>query len=160
LNALWYDLAGADAHKAYRAMQALRAAGGRAVEFLKGRLRPAAAVEEGRIARLIADLDSDRFAARENASGELQRLGDDAGPAMRKALAEKPSAEQRRRLKELLRQASTAGNGERLRELRAVEVLENVGTAEAREALETLAGGGADARLTLEAKASLRRLAR
>ena len=47
---------------------------------------------------------------------------------------------------------------EQARALRAVEVLEHVGTAEAKRVLETLAAGAAEARLTQEARASLRRL--
>jgi hypothetical protein len=44
--------------------------------------------------------------------------------------------------------------------LRAVEVLEGIGSAAARTVLNTLAGGDADARLTQEARAALRRLTR
>jgi hypothetical protein len=47
---------------------------------------------------------------------------------------------------------------ERLQALRAVEVLERIGTPEARKVLETLATGAPAARLTREAKASLGRL--
>ena len=47
---------------------------------------------------------------------------------------------------------------ETLRGLRAVEVLELIGTAEAKEVLELLARGLAEARLTQEASASLGRL--
>jgi hypothetical protein len=43
--------------------------------------------------------------------------------------------------------------------LRGLEALEGIGTPEARQALEKLAAGPADAWLTQEAKASQRRLA-
>ncbi len=46
---------------------------------------------------------------------------------------------------------------DQMRELRAIEVLERIGSNEARALLETLAGG-ADAQLTREAKAAVRRL--
>jgi WD40 repeat protein len=48
----------------------------------------------------------------------------------------------------------------RLRTLRALEVLERAGTAEAKRVLERLAQGAGEARLTLEAKAARQRLAR
>ena len=47
LRRRWDDLADADAPKAHRAMQALLGAGGQAVPFLKGRLRPAPALDTG-----------------------------------------------------------------------------------------------------------------
>jgi hypothetical protein len=45
-----------------------------------------------------------------------------------------------------------------LRDLRAVEVLEHIGTPKARQVLRTLARGAPAARLTREAKASLQRI--
>ena len=53
-----------------------------------------------------------------------------------------------------------ARSPERRREVRAVQVLECQGTAEARQLLRRLAEGAPEARLTQEARASLRRLAR
>ncbi len=44
-----------------------------------------------------------------------------------------------------------------LRELRAVEVLERIGTAEARVLLQTLVGGWPDALLTREARLAVAR---
>jgi hypothetical protein len=71
------------------------------------------------------------------------------------------SLEARKRIEELLegvREAAVAP--ENLRNLRAVETLEHIGTPEAREVLKLLANGAAAARLTREAKAALERLAR
>jgi WD40 repeat protein len=157
---LWTDLGGTDGVRAHRALWTMAAAPRRSVPFLAGHLRPVAPVEDERLTRLIADLDSDRFEVRDRASQELQRLGDRAGPALRRALAGKPSPEARRRL-EALRGAieSRTLSAEQLHALRAVEVLEHIGTRPARRVLEELAAGAPGALLTDEAKASLQRLA-
>ncbi|HEY7158533.1 MAG TPA: sigma-70 family RNA polymerase sigma factor [Gemmataceae bacterium] len=159
-NGLWSDMADSDASKAYRAMRTLFAAGEQAVSFLKGRLRRAAAIDERRIDRLIADLDCEEFVVRQKARKELRALGDVTESALQKVLTGKPSVEQRLRVKELLQEINRARSPESLRELRAVEVLEHIGTSDAREVLKTLADGASAASLTREAKASLQRLAR
>lgn len=159
-NALWSKLAEADAREAYRALQTLLAAGGEAVSLLKGRLHPAPAIDTRRIDRLLADLDSDEFSIRQKAARELRALGDVVESAARKILAGKPSVEQRLRVKELLQELDRVCSPERLRGLRALEVLEHIGTPDAQRVLNTLAKGAPTARLTQEAKASLERLAK
>jgi WD40 repeat protein len=161
LDAAWDRLAGADAGAAYRAMCALQAAPGAAVTAVRERLRSVPAPGPEAIPQLVKDLDSDRFEVRQRAARELERLEERAVPALREALAGKPSAEVRRRAEELLdRLEGPAPPPGELRRLRAVEVLEQIGTADARTALEGLAEGTPEARLTQEAKASLERLAR
>jgi hypothetical protein len=82
-----------------------------------------------------------------------------AGPALRAALQGKPSLELRRRAQQLLDELDTATlSGERLRGVRAVAVLEHIGSAEARKLLDTLASGAPEALRTQEAKAALARL--
>ncbi len=54
------------------------------------------------VARWIAELDSPKFPERERASRELEKLGRAAGPALRRALEGKVSAEQRGRIERLL----------------------------------------------------------
>ena len=49
-------------------------------------------------------------------------------------------------------------SAETLRSLRAVEVLERIANPEARQMLSALAGGAADARLTVEAQAACKRI--
>jgi dipeptidyl aminopeptidase/acylaminoacyl peptidase len=159
-NALWSELADADAPKAYRGMQTLFAAGEQAVILLRKRLHPAAALDERTIDQRIADLDSEEFAVRQKAARELRSRGDAAEPALRKSLAGKPSVEQRQRVKQLLQDIETARSPDYLRGLRAVEVLERIGTSDAQQVLQTLADGAPTARLTREAKASLERLSR
>jgi RNA polymerase sigma factor (sigma-70 family) len=160
-EALWSDLAGSDAARAAAAVRGLARGPDLAVPFLRERLRPSAAPDAGRIHELIADLDSDPFSRRRRATEELTKLGELAGPALRRALDGEPAPEARRRIEELLGQVTEPGaDPDRLRSLRALEVLERSGTPEARRLLESLARGAPEARLTQEAKASLQRLAR
>ena len=158
IDRLWADLGSTDGVRAYRALWRM-AAGRQSVAFLAPRLGPVPRIAEERVARLIAELDSDRFEVRDRASKELEQLGELAGPALRKALAGKPSLEVRRRLKTLLDQVGGRTlAAEQLRALRAVEVLEHIGTSDAQEVLKKMAKGAPEARLTREATVALDRL--
>jgi hypothetical protein len=158
---LWSDLAGADGPRAHRAVWKMAAAAGQSVPFLAGRLRPVARAEDERLARLIGELDSDHFAVRRRAQQELEQLGELAEPALRRALAGRPSPEVRRRQEALLTGVEArTWPPEQLRVLRGVEVLEHIATAQARRVLQALAEGAPAARLTQEARASLERLSR
>ena len=111
--------------------------------------------------QLIADLDSAQFAVREEASRELEKLGEPVEPALRQALRSRPTLETRRRLERLLEKLDApVPPVETLRALRAVEVLEHIGTAEARRVVQDLARGAAGAGLTEEAAAAVQRMAR
>jgi RNA polymerase sigma factor (sigma-70 family) len=158
MERLWADLGSADGIRAYRALWATAAAR-QAVPFLAKRLRPVAPVEEDRLTGLIADLDSGRFMVRSQASKELRRLAELAEPALRRALAGKPSLETGRRLSALLEECRTPST-EQLQVLRALEALEHIGTAGARQLLKDLAQGAPRARASREAKAALERLER
>ncbi|HMC64722.1 MAG TPA: hypothetical protein VKI65_07270, partial [Gemmataceae bacterium] len=130
------------------------------VPFLKKQLRPAASGDSKRIAQLLAQLDSDEFASREKATQALLALGEQAESALRIALAGETSLEVRRRVEMILEQLEPSKSAVRLREFRAVEVLEHIGTPEAKQLLQALAKGAPEARLTQEAKAALERLGR
>jgi RNA polymerase sigma factor (sigma-70 family) len=161
LDALWTDLAGKDATRAFDAIRKLSASPDQAVTLLKDRLRPATPADPDRLARLLADLDSDRFEQRRQAQSELEGLGELAEPALRKALAGNPPLDLHQRLERLLdRLSGQVPSAEHLRDLRAVELLEWVGSSEAQQLLQILAGGAPEARLTREARSALRRLTR
>jgi hypothetical protein len=152
----WADLAATDAGTAQRAIEAL-AVCRQSVGFLKARLKPE--VPKGnlrRIAELIKELDHDRFAVRERATAELEKLGPLAAPALAQVVLEPPSPEAHRRAAKLL--AKVRSSSPRLREQRGVEVLVRMGTSEARQLLQRLAEGPPEAWLTQEAKAGVRRL--
>ncbi|HEY7425249.1 MAG TPA: hypothetical protein VH682_13540 [Gemmataceae bacterium] len=160
LQKAWEALGGDDAPAAYRAFGSLVRAPRQAISFLQQRLSPVPALPK-RVTQLVADLDSDKFAARERATRELERLGKVAEPTLRKALEGSPSAELRRRAEHLLGRLDGAElSRARLQKLRAVEVLEFISTPETLKVLEELAKGAPEARLTREARASVRRLGR
>lgn len=160
LEETWKDL-GAPAAKAYAAVWSLVAAPAEAVPLLGERLKPVVPADARQTGHLIADLDSDSFAVRDRAARELEQLGEPARPALTQALAGRASLEMRRRLERLLEKLdSPVTDPERLRELRAVMALEQIGTADARRVLEGLARGVPTARFTQEAKTSLDRLAK
>jgi dipeptidyl aminopeptidase/acylaminoacyl peptidase len=157
MERVWADLAGADAARAYRAIWTLDAAPGQSLPFLRRQLPPVPPVDTRRVGHLIADLDSDRFAVREEATAELEKLAGVVEATLRRKLADPTSFEMRRRIEQLLEKLE---GGEALRLERTMAALERMGTPEARTFLESLARGAAGARLTREAKAALERLSR
>jgi WD40 repeat protein len=163
VEALWSDLAGADAPRAYRAVWALSAAPREAVPFLLEHAKaPEGALSQERLAKLIADLDDNRYAVREKASAELEKLGRAAHPALRKAL-DSPSAEVRRRSEELLEKKGDGPpplSAEEVQALRAIEVLQHIGTAEVRPVLRKWAKEAPKSLVGQEAAATLELLSR
>ena len=111
LERSWNELADGDVARAYDAAWALIAAGDAAVAPLAVRLKPVEPLDAEVLARLIKDLDNDRFAA-----------------------------------------------SPRFRELRAVFVLEQIGSSVAEQVLDRLAHGVQDASLTQDAQAALARI--
>jgi WD40 repeat protein len=157
----WQTLAGDDAAAAYGALWTLASEPRETVRSLEKQIRPVAAVTPEQLAALLRRLDHDDFDERERASAELERFGDQLESALRKKVDGLKSAEARRRVNEVLaRLASRQLDGEALRDVRVVELLEQIATAGAKELLTKLAGGAEGARLTCEAKAALARLPR
>jgi RNA polymerase sigma factor (sigma-70 family) len=157
LEKCWEDL-GSGAAQAYRAMAKIVAVPERSVPFLGERIKPPPAAEAKRVAALIADLGSEQFKVRDRATRELEKLGEAAAPALQKASHGDLPLEVKRRLEGLLDKLSS-WPADTLRQVRAVEVLEHVGTPAARAVLERLIReGAAQARLTREAEAALRRM--
>src|SRR5262249_53340395 len=148
-----------DAAAAFQAIRRLVAAPEVSVPFLRERLPPAAAVDVARVRELVRRLDGPRFADRQAAAQELERLGDPAAAAPRAPPEEPNSAETRRGVQRLL-ETIEAGTPEALRATRAVEALEHVGTPAAKAHLAALAGGADGARLTAAAADTLKRLDR
>jgi len=102
-----------------------------------------------------------RFCQARSASAALAQLGALAETALRQALKNNLSAEAQRRIEQLLDQIDHQElSRETLRGMRTVEILENLGTPDAREIMRILSQGAPDPELIEQAKDSLRRVAR
>jgi len=156
LETCWQALADNDAAKAFTRMGDLIAAPKDAVAWLKARVKPALPLDMKRVEALIGQLDDKRFKVREKAAAELLNIGDHLVPVIDKTLAANLSPETKRRLAELRGKLALLQD-ERLRSYRAVEVLERIGTPEARQVLRTLADGAPGALVTTTAKEALNR---
>jgi hypothetical protein len=159
LEHLWEQLAG-DGDRAGDAVETLAGLPRQATPFLSARLRAVqpAAVEQ-RVAMLIALLDDKTFSVRERATRQLEQLGPEALPQLRRSLDEPIPLEVRRRVERVLERLQTAKpTADQKRLQGAVLVLELMATVEARRVLEEVAKGSAGAWLALEAQASLKRL--
>lgn len=110
--------------------------------------------------RLLRDVDSPHFATRERASRELQRLGAEVIPALRRSMSQaNRSQELVSRLGALIESLAIPSH-ERLREYRAIEVLETIASPGAQALLKKIGGGAATSRVAQTAAASAERLAR
>ena len=159
IDSLWTDLTGADAARAWQAVWKLAANPKQALPLLRRHLRPVPAPAAARIATLLADLDSKQFSQRARAARELEMAGAAAAPILRKTLKGQPTLETRRRLEQILERWEGATPAH-LIAVRATTILEQAGSADARQLLDALAGGAPAAHLTREARASLQRLAK
>jgi hypothetical protein len=161
LPRMWSDLARSNARHAWRAQQRLTASGAEAVKLLSRHLNPA----KVRVAaKLLANLDADDYMARTVAESKLAarlECGEHAVElALRDLLARKPSLEAYRRAERLLHRhivRPVCYSSDELRYIRAVAVLEHIGSKYAVALLKRLAGG-APAILTQQARAALVRL--
>ncbi|MCI0377285.1 MAG: PQQ-binding-like beta-propeller repeat protein, partial [Gemmataceae bacterium] len=155
----WHHLADDDAAKAYAAILRLSAVPKSALPILRKALLQED--DKTRLEKMVADLDSPVFADRQRATKELEKLGEKARPFLVKALTPDTPLEARRRIEKLLEAlADPFATTEGLRQLRAIEVLERIGTADARWVLEELAQGAPEDPFCLEARWTLQRLIR
>lgn len=154
---LWADLM-ADARTAFHAANLLADSPTDCLTLFRESLKPAPGLDRKEIEKLIGQLDDKQFNVRENAVKELRRKRDEVDPILKQWLEKTQSAEVRRRIKEILTGPVPTPSPERLRELRAVGVLEHIGNADARALLGKLAAGDRNSRLTRAAKAGLLRV--
>ena len=162
LEARWADLAADDARKAHDAIWTFVASPRQTVPFLQARVRPVPAVDAIKYQEWITNLGSDQLAVREAAVKELEGIGGHLKPFIEKTMKEKQYLETHRRLEQILKALEEARTDtpslSTLRTIRAIMVLERVGSPEAQAMLETLSRGAPGARETEESRASLERL--
>jgi WD40 repeat protein len=153
LEAEWQHLHGADVARSYRALWALAASPEQALRLLQKELQQARQVDAKVVDRWIADLDAPNYAVRQKAFAELKKAGDVTWAALGHMLNKQPTLEMRARILMLLgKMGDPVPVPERLGLLHKLELLEQLRTPEARQFLQTLAGGAPEAWLTAEAK--------
>jgi hypothetical protein len=155
-DAVWDELAAKDPAKAFAAARRLRANAKDAIPVLKERAKLPPAASADALKKLFADLTSEDFSTREKATETLAGFSEVVRGALEAEAARTESPEAKRRLAGLLTRLDAPLPG-RVRLIRAVEVVEGIGTPEAKALLEAWAGGSAGATLAVEAKAALGR---
>lgn len=132
-----------------------------AVRLLKAKYPLIAAALPDEWKKLVAGLDSGRFALREAASKRLLELGRASVMPLRLALKDSPTPEQVKRIEALLAELDpppSRPRGDDLRVVRAVAVLETCGTDEAIKLLKDWSERGATPRLADEAAKAVERM--
>ncbi|HEX3151385.1 MAG TPA: WD40 repeat domain-containing protein [Gemmataceae bacterium] len=154
----WADLRDGDAMVAYGAIRRLVRVPDCSLPFLKEKVGPLEPPDATVVAKQIADLDHKEFRKREAAAKALIELGERARDPLRQALKGDISQEMRERIDRLLA-AEDHLTPEQLRRLRAIEIAERIGSADAAKLLTHWAGGAPGAQFTIEAAAARKRLA-
>lgn len=146
----------------YRDAHLLAAAPEQALKLLKERVKPSPAMdaaERKTIETYLGDLDSEEFDRREKATLELIKLGSRARPTIQARLdGELKSLEVRRRLERIMEKLKGGLSPEEQRGLRALEVLEQIGTPEAKQLMRTIGEGEPGVPLTRDARKRLARM--
>ena len=151
----WRDMAAEDPSVAFAAISRLAADPERALPFLRKHLTPVK-VDPRWLAERLKELGGETFKIREAASRDLTEVAEAVETDLRRAMKEATTLEATRRLEKILQVLPTlTPSAETLRSLRALTVLERIGSEEARAILRELAEGAPDARLTQEAKRAL-----
>jgi WD40 repeat protein len=155
----WKKLGTAGAAEAHQTIWKLVAAGDGTVAELEKILFPAVPADAAMVKQLVADLGSNKLKIRDSATKKLLAL-EAALPLLRQEVPKADSPETWLRLKKIIAQLEMlAACPDQLRQYRAVQTLEYIGTPRAEELLQHLAGGCPGLLLTREAKISLCRLA-
>ena len=130
IKACWDNLSNDDPAIGCKAANALAGSPERSVPFLRDRLKSIAVADPEKLDRWIADLSSDKFAIRQAATKELEKLGQQAEPFLQMALKRNTTLETRLRLEQILKTLADVPSPDTLRTIRAIMTLERIGSAE------------------------------
>jgi RNA polymerase sigma factor (sigma-70 family) len=153
LAGLWTDLGGPGS-QAEAAIWALVRDPVQSVPFLRDHLQAVAPADAKAVDKLLADLASPTFAVRRGAVRALEELGEAAEPALGRALEANPALEVRQQVEQILNKRLT----HTVRQLRAIEILELIGSAQARDVLEGIERTASNGHVADAARAALQRL--
>jgi WD40 repeat protein len=150
---LWDELGDADAFNSYRAIRHMAAEPQRSTALLAKHLEPVPSGDEKRLEKLVADLQNANGGIRRKAMTELRGFGE----AALGALSQIPQNQRHQQSIMIVMNKLEVryATPERARALKAVQILERIGTPEAKQSLEKLAKGAAGTRLTVAAKTAL-----
>jgi RNA polymerase sigma factor (sigma-70 family) len=161
LQTLWETLGNANTGPAFEALEKLAVHRKSAVALFRRHLRPARGIHDATLDRLLKDLDSKQFKVRRKASRELESYGETALAGVKRRLAQVQSLELRHRLEAFLKVVDPARpTAKRLREMRALQLLEELATPDALALLRDLSHGNSNARRTEEAAKAVERILR
>ncbi len=152
---LWKDLLKDDPAVSAAAQEKLAMAGDAVVADVRRDVKP---VDAALFKKLMKELDDDDFDTRQRAQAKLRERAKSYEAMLRKVLAAKPSLDIYKRLERILAELPEGLAGSHLRDVRAVEVLEMIGSPVAKKVLAEIAAGAEGAELTVRAKAALARL--
>ena len=155
LDAFWADIATPNKIRREQIRTALAAAPGSAVAYLVRKTPATTAADVARVRELVAQLDDDAPDARKRAQEQLAGVAHRFERPLRLALADAKPGEIKNRLTFLIGEVDAKPlPPDLLAELKAVEHLARLNTPDAVKHLTAVAGG-ADSRVTAEAKAAL-----
>ena len=127
------------------------------VAFIRRHLQPIPEPDMELITQCIRSLSDDQFEVRKKSFAQLKRFGDLAFPQLHHRLREAPLLDEKKLIQQLLREENVL-TPDQLRNLRAIQILEYIGTSDAKDLLCLISTGSTASRLTRSASASLKRL--
>ena len=152
------DLASEDIAIAYGSLRRLSSSPDAACSALKEHIHKAEYADPAKVQNLLAALKSDRFANREAARRQLIGLGDAVGPFIEERWKDGDLSNDERQLLETIRSELGKMTPEKMKQSRAIQLLEHLGTSEAIEHLRFLALGSSTSITARESRSALRRL--